>query len=164
MIDYFFSFILLVSCIHTMALRPVLDRSLSEKANQFLLSFGKVSSILGLNVSGEGSRGNVFDIEDNINEYNNPDDVFIRIVTSLQMNDTDQGLHHLNDMARMSAKGDHIDKIIKEVGTNGIEDVSGLCKDVLRGMDYFLKNGIDRKYTDSKSVARSFVLYLDQSL
>lgn len=145
-----------------MALGPVIDRSLSEKASRFLTAFGGVSVILGLDMGNEEGPGQAFNVEDNLNHEKNPDDVFIKIVTSLQMNTKDPGLHHLNNMSRLAVEGQPLDTIIKGLRSDSIEDVVGLCKDVLRGMDYIMRENNDREHRDSLSVAKSFVLYLEK--
>ena len=128
-----------------------------KAATRFLCDLGHVSSLLGINESKE----KIFQAEDQLDYIVNPGDLFIKIVTYLQMNIDDPGLYHLRDMASLASKGVNIRSVVSSMNSRDIHEVISLCKDVMTGITYELRDvSLQKTHSDDLLVANSFIEFL----
>lgn len=147
-----------------MGFTSVLDASTTEKAVKFLVVFGEVSSILKVNADRTTKTSHLFEVDENLESLNNMDDVFIKIVVSLQMNREDPGLRTLREMSSRATEGEPLDEIMSSVKKEDVRLVLGLCTDVIAGINYTLRKEGGDTYSDSMNVSQSFIQYLETSL
>lgn len=137
--------------------------STTEKAVKFLVAFGEVSSILKVNADRTADPSHLFEVDENLESLNSVDDVFIKIVVSLQMNVEDPALRTLREMSSRATEGDPLDDIIRRVKEEDVTRVLGLCTDVLTGVKYASRKEDGNKRSDSMNVSQSFIQYLQTS-
>lgn len=147
-----------------MGFTSVLDASTTEKAIKFLVVFGEVSSILKVNADHTTDPSHLFEVDENLESVSNMDDVFMKIVVSLQMNKEDPGLRTLREMSSRATQGEPLDEIISRVEKEDASLALGLCTDVIAGVKYTLRNEGGDTHSDSMNVSRSFIQYLETSL
>ena len=134
----------------------------SEKALRFLVVFGEVSDILRVNGYHAKNPSYLFEVDENLDSVDKMDNIFIKIVISLQMNKEDPGLATLKYMSTRAIEGDPLSEIMNKFSEKELRQVLGLCTDVIEGIRYILRN--DNKggstYSDPINVSRSFIQHL----
>lgn len=141
-------------------------KSTSDKALRFLIVFGVVSDILELNGGPGKNPSHLFEVDEKVGSVDKIDHVFIKIVTSLQMNKEDQGLMTLRYMSSRATNGEPLEKIIDSIKKDEIRQVLGLCTDVISGIEYILRKE-DKKtnsYSGPINVYKSFIQYLETKI
>lgn len=138
----------------------------SDKALRFLIVFGDVSDILEINGDTGKNPSHLFEVDEKVGSVDKIDHVFIKIVTSLQMNKEDHGLTTLKYMSSRATIGEPLEKIINSVTKKDLRQVLGLCTDVLSGIKYILRKE-DKKtntYSNHINVYKSFIQCLERNL
>lgn len=143
-----------------------LAASNTEKSLRFLTMFDEVSGILGDIGDHMTNSSHLFEVDDNLESLDDTNNVFIKIVISLQMNRGDPGLITLIEMSHRATEGDSMDDIVGGVGEEDLLVVLGLCKDVVSGIKYVLRNENQEKNTtsDPMDVSQSFIQHLETKL
>lgn len=136
--------------------------SIAEKALGFLVAFEEVSRILEGNDEFSTKPPPLLKVDERIGYVNMAgDDMFIKIVVSLQMNTEDPGLRTLEEMSYLAAEGRSFDDIMSRVDKADLVRVLGLCTDVMKGVRYVLRNDDKKASSDPMSVALSFIRSLE---